>query len=142
MNRELQEAYGQWFNELAPWSHFVTLTFRDPTPNTRNWTRPGWAYAERAWKEFCAQASPLQTEFPWIRVTELQPWRGAPHFHALLDIADAEQLRLASSWFSAKYGFNRVLEYDPEKGAATYIAKYVAKDLSDIRFSTHLSSTN
>ena len=37
-------------------------------------------------------------------------------------------------------GFNRIVEYVPEKGANYYICKYIVKDLQDIEFSEGLFS--
>ncbi len=135
MNQELADAYGEWFGGLAKWQWFVTLTFRDPEPNSRGWSRPGWAYAKRAWNEFTDVVRPAIGSLQYVRAFELQRWRGAPHIHALVAGMDNTQYKDVSSWYWRKYGFIRVLPYDADLGASYYIAKYVSKELGDFDFS-------
>jgi len=123
---------------MAEWQWFVTMTFRDVRPTQGNWTRPGWAYASRAWSEFTGFVRPAVGALVWVRAFELQVDRGVPHIHALVGGLDSVRWRPAADWLWKRYGFNRILEYDPELGASHYISKYVAKELGDFAFSDSL----
>lgn len=138
LNDELAKAYGQWFDSLGEWQWFLTITFRDPPPNSVGWTRPGWATAKRAWQSFEGFAQPPVGNLNYVRAFEIQPWRGAPHVHALLAKTDPNFFKPACSWLWKNCGMSRLLPYDPSKGAAFYITKYVAKDLSDISISVDM----
>jgi hypothetical protein len=127
-------AYGDWFSTLGKWDWFVTLTFRDPNPSAGNWTRPGWSLAKRAWVEFAEFVRPSVGALQWVRCFEIQRERGVPHIHGLVGGLDDTRYSEVSAFLWRKYGFNRILDYDPAKGAAYYINKYVAKELGDIEF--------
>lgn len=135
LNAELAQAWGGWLDALGPWEWFVTLTFRDPEPNLRTYTRPGWARAKHAWKDFTEFVEPPLGGLRWVRAFEVQKWRGVPHVHALVAGMSSRQFKPVSGFLWKRYGFCRILDYDRELGANYYLAKYVTKDLGDIEFS-------
>lgn len=135
---EVLDAWGKWLGGLAEWQWFVTMTFRDPRPSSGHWTRPGWAYANRAWQDFCSFTRPAVGALVWVRAFEMQMDRGVPHIHALVGGLDSVRWLDASAYLWKRYGFNRILEYDPKLGACHYICKYVVKELGDFAFSDSL----
>lgn len=136
LNRtDVRRAWGDWLHEIGGWQWFVTLTFRDPKPISGNWTKPGFAYADRAWLDFASFVRPAVGFLEWVRLFELQKDRGVPHVHALVKGLDDTRYKPASQFAWQRFGFNRILEYKPELGATHYITKYVVKDLGDVRFS-------
>ena len=133
--RALEQAWGGWLESLGDWEWFVTMTFSNPAKNNRYWTQPGWGYAKRAWKDFLARAQPALGELKWVRVFELQHWRGVPHIHALVGNVDPSVRRMDMvDWAYQQYGITRVLEYNPELGARFYLCKYLTKEIADIEF--------
>jgi len=128
-------AWGDWLKDIGGWQWFVTLTFRDPQPHSGNWTKPGFAYAARAWEDFMQFVRPPIGPLQWVRFFELQRDRGVPHIHGLVKGLDSVQYKQASEMLWSRYGFNRILEYDPKLGAAHYVTKYIAKELGDVSFS-------
>ena len=136
---ELGQAWGEWLSGLAKWDWWVTLTFRDPAPNTRGWTRPGWSYAKKGWKDFTGMVRPALGELHWVRAFEIQKWRGSPHIHALVGGLDDRRFSQIGKWWFNSYGLCRLEEYNPSFGAGYYVAKYVTKSLGDIDFSPGLA---
>lgn len=138
--RKLMEAWGSWISGLADWQWFATLTLRPPgeEEQRQGYTKRGWGYANKAYKEFLGRLRPPIGELVWFRALELQKWTGVPHIHALVGGLDDTRYAEVAQWYWQKYGFIRVLEYDPELGAGFYLCKYVTKELSDIRFSESL----
>jgi len=119
---------------MAEWEWFVTMTFRDPKPGS-TWTKPGWALAKKAWREFLEVTMPAVDGRKWVRCFEVQKWRGVPHIHALVAGVDPSIRRMAMvDWCYKEYGIARILKYDPTKGAGYYLCKYVLKDGGDIEF--------
>jgi len=133
--RELMQAWGSWLSSKWDWDWFVTLTFRDPATDNPYWTKIGWAYAKNAWRGFVRALGQQAGEIYWFRATEFQRWRGVPHFHALVGGVGKLRRDEAWSWWFERYGFARILPYDPTKGAGYYLCKYVTKELGDIEFS-------
>ena len=73
----------------------------------------------------------------YFRVTELQQ-REVIHYHSLIGgVGDIRRLTFKDFW--ELNGFARVEAYDPARGAAGYVAKYLNKDDGDIRFSHNLT---
>ncbi len=87
MQTELKQAWGEWLGELCDWDWFVTMTLKNPR-GVCSWTKPGYASAKRAWGEFTARARPALGELEWVRMFEVQHWRGVPHVHALVGNTD------------------------------------------------------
>ena len=132
----LKQAWGDWLSTLAPWEWFVTMTLRNPPPNTRGWDRPGWASAKTAWKELVGLARPALGELATVRMFEIQKDRSVPHIHALVGNCDPSVRRMdLVDWAYQRWGITRVLEYNAELGARFYLCKYVTKQLADVEFS-------
>lgn len=135
---EIKQAWGTWLSDLSEWDWFVTLTFRDPE-GQGEWTKPGWATAKKAWREFTEAAQPALGELEWVRMFEMQKWRGVPHIHALVGKCDETVRRMELvDWAYERFGITRVEKYDSNKGASFYLCKYVTKSLADIDFSESL----
>lgn len=138
---ELKQAWGTWLTGLADWDWFLTLTFREPSPEEirRGYTQRGWGYAKRAYNQFLgALPAPLGVKH-WVRMFEFSRWRGVPHIHALITgVADLRRDEAWNWWFT-RYGINRIVPYDPNLGAGFYLCKYVVKELGDIEFSPSLT---
>lgn len=127
-----------------PWSHFLTLTFKPLARSgnkgdtltwgryTRRDTAAGVsdAYAMRAWRSYLgavqrAAAAPLF----WFYGIEHGEQRGRLHVHALT--GNTERLPVNAMRQEWRNGFTRILSYDPARGAAHYVAKYVTKQLAE-----------
>jgi len=133
--RAVKQAWGDWLTTLANWEWFVTMTLRDP-PGPGTWTRPGWATAKRAWREFTGLCRPAVGRLRWVRCFEIQRDRGVPHVHALMANMDGLVRRMDMvDWAWERWGIARVLEYDCRLGAGYYLSKYLTKDIADIDFS-------
>ena len=136
----IAEAWGDWLTRYD-WSHWATLTFRNYQPRTDPSGTLGPArapanagpspmFARRAFNTFLARlSSPVRGCPPYFRGDELGPRTGRLHQHALLGLrGDVPAAALRRAW---TYGFAVIEDYDPTKGAAHYIAKYVTKDFQD-----------
>jgi len=135
---ELKEAWGTWLDSLAPWEWFITITFRDPSDVSGAWTRPGWSYAKRAWREFAAFARPPIGQLSYVRCFEVQSGRMVPHIHALVGASNESRWAAWSDWLWTRYGMCRILPFNRNLGAQYYVTKYVSKALSDIEWSPNL----
>ena len=114
------------------------MTLKNPR-GICSWTKPGYASAKRAWGEFTARARPALGELEWVRMFEIQHWRGVPHVHALVGNTDPSVRRLdLVDWAWGRWGIARVEEYNKELGARFYLTKYVTKRIADIEFSRNL----
>lgn len=127
-----------------PWSHFLTLTFK-PLPRTgkkgdtltwgrftRRDTAAGVsdAYAMRAWRGYLRDVSKL-ADVPlfWFFGIEHGEKRGRLHVHALTGNTERLPVQLLREQW--RNGFTRILSYDPSRGAAHYVSKYVTKQLAE-----------
>ena len=132
--QDLKQVWGEWLTGLADWEWFVTMTFRDPPAGT-TWTKPGWGYAKRAWREFSQVTMAALDGRKWVRCFEMQRERGVPHIHALVAGVDPAIRRMTMvDWCWVNYGMARILPYDPTKGAGYYLCKYLTKELADVDF--------
>ena len=133
--QDLKGAWGDWLGGLARWDWFVTMTLKNPH-GVPTWDKPGWASAKKAWGQFTGLAQPALGELKWVRMFEIQGWRGVPHVHALVANTDPSVRRMdLVDWAWDRWGIARVLEYKQELGARYYLCKYVTKELADIEFS-------
>lgn len=132
---ELKEAWGRWLSETWSWDWWVTLTFRE-----RGDGLPiSLGYADRCWRAWLkGLRRSVGHHVYWVRATEFQRWRGAPHFHSLVLGVGNERRMYWVDWWWERFGIARVLPYEAEKGASWYLAKYTVKELGDIRFSRGL----
>jgi len=129
------EAWGGWLDELEDWDWFGTLTFDDKKCLTETFTKVGAGFANRAWNWWVVvlcqmEGSPL-FNLRWARFTQIQKWRGVPHFHFLA--AGCKSWARSGAWslWFKKYGIARILPYDREKGGRYYVARYVLRDHTD-----------
>ncbi len=144
--KETLEVWGDWLASGWDWSWFVTMTF-DPG-KVRNGTRTawGWAATDAAWSDFIDYVTPkargeqgLSGSVWWVRGREPHHDSGGTHFHGLLGgVADDVSRRDAWAWLKERAGINRIEPYDPSRGAAHYLTKYVVKELGDVQFSPDL----
>jgi len=135
--RDARVAFGEFLSR-PQWDWFTTHTFKAEYVSPKQ--------ADRAWYSWfnglrvAAKAKGLtpsiygeQAPF-YFRVAEYQE-RGTLHFHALIgNCGDIRRLLFKDFW--ELQGFARVEAYNPQLGAAGYVAKYLNKtDDGDIRFS-------
>jgi len=115
--------YGEWFESLASWQWFVTRTY-DPSKLGSGYTQAGVRTMRRCLRDLLARTEARNV----VCVFERQS-RGDYHLHALLGgcralDGAAEQERDRRVWGIARWKmFNGT-------GAGSYLAKYVAKDMS------------
>jgi hypothetical protein len=127
-----------------PWSHFLTLTFKPlPRPgsddgrltwgkHTRRDTPAGVsdAYAMRAWRGYLGAVQKLaDVPLSWFYGIEYGEKRGRLHVHALTGNTERLPVQLLREQW--RNGFTRILTYDPARGAAHYVGKYVTKQLAE-----------
>jgi len=119
---------GDWLSAY-PWEAWCTLTFRagqfSPEAATRAANR--WlAWARR-------EGSP---EIAYFIGHECGGQTGRLHLHGLIGNLGSCVARKAlwREWFT-RYGRAQILPYDPTKGAAHYVSKYVSKGLDSWDFS-------
>jgi hypothetical protein len=146
LRREALDEWGRWLSEGWDWSWFVTLTFDPQKVRAGTRTQWGWSASNRAWEQFMEQLTPqargsqgLSGQLWWVRGREPHHDSGGTHFHALIGgIEPSVSRRDAWSWWKSRVGINRIEPYDPTRGAAHYLTKYVVKQLGDVQFSTNL----
>jgi hypothetical protein len=146
LRREALSEWGDWLSGQWEWSWFFTGTF-DPK-KVRHGTRTtwGWAATEKAWGDFLAWVQPsargsqgLSGSLWWVRGREPHHDSGGTHFHALIGGLDPTVSRRdAWAWWKDRCGINRIEPYEPSRGAAHYLTKYVVKQLGDVQFSDNL----
>ena len=127
--RRARNEFGAWLS-LPAWEWYTTHTFRaeyvSPKEADRHW---------QAWLNTLTQVCRPERPF-YCRVTETQA-RGVLHFHSLIgNVGDIRRLLFKDLW--ELNGFARVEAYNPNRGAASYVAKYLNKEAGDIRFSHNL----
>ena len=116
-------ALGEWLSAY-PWEAWCTLTFRAGEFSHEAATR-----AVNRWLEWIRkEGSP---DVAYFVAHELGNVGGRLHLHGLLGNLTAYTSRKAlwDRWFK-QYGRAQVLPYDPERGAAYYVSKYVTKELA------------
>lgn len=119
MDRETAHVMGDWLAEFE-WDYFGTFTFSRPRrssgiePVTRWWT-------------YMAAGCPSVSGRAFI-ADEYHACGERFHVHALLQSdPTAHQDYLWGSW-RKHWGRERILRFDPRKGAAWYAAKYLLKE--------------
>ena len=132
-------AFGEFLSR-PQWDWYTTHTFKaeyvSPKQSDKAWY--SWFNSLRV----CAKAKGLTPSIYgpaapfYFRVAEYQD-RGTLHFHALIgNCGDIRRLLFKDFW--ELNGFARVEAYDPARGAAGYVAKYLNKADGDVRFSHNL----
>jgi hypothetical protein len=124
----LPREYGEFIAGLAPWSWFVTITFKGnaPVPDA------GLA-AIREWL-VDLQAGAGGRPIGWALAEEFGRLGGRWHCHLL--ICGVSHLNRRFWWREAfrRFGRTTIEPFNPQKGAAFYAAKYAAKALGRIHF--------
>ena len=142
----LRDYWGAFADDVGSrkggWDWFMTGTFRDPGPaeQARGWTRVGLAYSKRACDAFLRKVGDMRgmQDHHWFRAREYQRERGVPHYHMLIGGVAGLRRDEAWDWWFKRFGFARILPYEPDKGARFYLCKYVTKPLGDFEFSDNL----
>ena len=140
--RRARNEFGAWLS-LPEWDWYTTHTFKaeyvSPKQADRAWY--SWLNALRLTARAIGLTPSLYGEQApyYFRVAEYQD-RGTLHFHALIGgVGDIRRLTFKDFW--ELHGYARVEAYNPQLGAAHYVAKYLNKtDDGDIRFSHNLTS--
>lgn len=116
----LSQHWGDWLKTFE-WEAWGTMTLRyaDPTHEQM----------QRAWSRFVATLRREGERDLSFFVGHEVGAQGRIHLHCLLA---GLQLKRTSvwRWWHERYGRCEVKGYDPEKGAAHYISKYVTKELA------------
>lgn len=118
--RRLNEAWGDWL-ATYPWQAWCTLTFREERTH---------ASATRGFGSFTRWLRKDSPGLGWFCAHEVGSF-GRLHLHALLGGMEPYTSRKAlwKRWHD-RFGRAQILPYDPGRGAAYYVAKYVTKELS------------
>ena len=146
IRKEALDEWGRWLSESWEWSWFVTLTFDPSLVRSGTRTMWGWDASNRAFDRFLTQLTPqargsqgLSGSLWWVRGREPHHDSGGTHFHALIGgLEPTVSRRAAWEWWKVRCGINRIEPYDPARGAAHYLTKYVVKQLGDVQFSPTL----
>ena len=158
----IKQAWGDFIGTLADWKWFVTLTLKPmlqvyTTVKERSgilyegrerrvlaspgYDKPGWARAKVCWDDFVSRTTPALDDQVWVRMFEVDRFRGVPHIHGLVANVDPSVRRMdLVDWAWSKYGMARVVPYEAERGARFYLCKYVTKDIADVDFSSNLGT--
>lgn len=139
-----KQAFGSWVGKDAEYTVFATVTLRDPESRGARGTHtaPGWALAVKASKALVRTTN----SSAWVLVFEQQVDRGVPHVHALIACPWATGAQRVDGTFADEgvrariidaqealylaHGITRLKAYDPQRGAAYYIGKYLTKAAS------------
>ncbi len=130
--RDASKAFGE-FLSIPQWEWYTTHTFAGEFMSPKLGDKHYYAWMKSL--ELAANARGMPRPF-YFRVTELQK-REVIHYHSLIGgVGDIRRLLFKDFW--ELNGFARIEKYDPVRGAAGYVAKYLTKDDGDIRFSHNL----
>lgn len=115
-------AWGEFLSRWA-WDWFVTLTFREPVPSFR---------AYRLFRKFVRDVEKAAgLPIAWFLAFEYGPRGGRLHLHVLmLNVGHLHRLYWMDEW-NRRAGYARILPFERGRGAAYYVAKYVAKALGE-----------
>jgi len=156
--KEALSQWGDWLSTHWDWDLFVTLTHDNSEAALGRGTRTivGWSASSDRWDQWLDEsviprirrsAGGLPGSPYWVRGREPNPWRKGTHFHALIGgVGDIDRRAIWRDWFAQPedgglgFGLARILPYEPSRGAAHYLTKYVVKDLGDIVFSGNLKA--
>ena len=125
----IKQAWGDWLREWD-WEWYCTLTFRDNV---------GIRRANSLWKVWYEKlVTSTRKNVQYVRFTEWQRDRGVPHYHVLmLNLKHVRRLTWLDRWVDLA-GWARIEPYNPDKGAAHYLCKYITKERGEVKFSEGL----
>ncbi len=126
----VKQAWGDWLSENWNWEWYATLTFRDNV---------GVVRANSLWQMWYKQLiTATRRDVQYVRFTEWQRNRGIPHYHVLmLNLKHVRRLTWLDRWVDLA-GWARIHKYNPNKGAAYYLTKYITKQTGEVTFSEGL----
>jgi len=131
----LPDAYGEFLSKLAKWDWFVTITFREIPPRDLAIARIEEWLAD-------IQASVGGKQIGWVIAEEFGRIGGRYHCHMLVTGVGKERRTVWWSEAFRRFGRSEIREFDPQKAAAFYAAKYAAKQLGAIQFGGMLSGSS
>ncbi len=122
--RGVRDELSGWLQSF-PWDFWFTGTFR-PEMNVKDTYR-----AKKYFESFVREIKKVTTGVDYFMAVERFKDGEFTHIHALLNgVKDLRYLEVWEKWFK-RYGRALVEGYDPKKGAAHYLTKYVVKELCD-----------
>lgn len=114
--------WGEWLKGYD-WQAWGTLTLR--------YDEPTHDQMQRAWSRFVAWLRTEGNQDVSYFVGHEVGSRGRVHLHCLLGTLAEDTPRSALwSWWYERFGRAEIRGYDPERGAASYVSKYVTKELA------------
>ena len=119
----VRSAWSEWLS-CYPWDAWGTLTFK--------WPDPTEAQLDRAFARFRSFLSmTITTSLPLAYFVGHEVGAGGrAHLHCLIGCLDiGAQRSTIWKWWWTRYGRCEVRGYDPERGAAAYVSKYITKEL-------------
>lgn len=119
------DEYGKWFESLARWQWFVTITY-NPEKLGKGFTEAGRGTAVRMLRDMLVRTAAGS----FVAVFERQS-RGDYHVHALLARCKAVNGFEAARATEVSFGMARYRIFNGH-GAGAYLAKYLAKDVMDL----------
>lgn len=124
--------FGAWMGKV-PWESWGTFTYAPRSPVTGERVEPTIDSARRSIEWFLDLG--LVQSAVWV--TERGAKFGRVHNHALLsgfapepDSATLDRVQLVRMW-ETRHGFARLEAFDPKRGAAGYVGKYLRKQDCD-----------
>src|SRR5581483_1640804 len=122
----LPKEWGEFIAGLAPWSWFVTITFKN---TAYRGDAPARDSCLRRISEWLAdiQAAVGGLRIGWILAEEFGRAGGRWHCHLLICGVSHLQRRFWWSEAYRRFGIARIEPFDHTRGAAFYAAKYAAK---------------
>jgi hypothetical protein len=131
MDLELAGTWGAFLSTFK-WDWFLTLTFADPVCSFS---------AHRRFVRFSKEIEVAAGRpVAWFRGDDHGRASGRFHIHALMmHVASLNQFAWMARW-GKRSGYARIIRYDPSRGAAYYIGRYVARQFSDWDFSDNIEA--
>lgn len=115
-SHRVRAEWDSWL-QTTRWSHFVTLTTSELVSVDRLRRDFVHGFVRRV-------AKAAQGPLAWFYVIEPHADGERYHVHALL--AHTESLGVGQLERAWKFGISRIAVYDPQRGAADYVSKYLA----------------
>lgn len=117
----VRTAWADWLGRY-PWEAWGTLTFK--------WPDPTEAQLDRAFARFVRYIGRSWDRPPCYFLGHEVGRGGRAHLHCLLGgFSPTLQRTEMWRWWFDRFGRCEVRGYDPEKGAAAYVSKYITKEL-------------